>query len=180
MEVPVRSCAHYKYKMQQIKLNVIKRSKMPFSKVLVLWDLKTILNGRQNRSKINWQWKRRDTGICKVARSELWAPRSTRRGFSILSQQPGSLVGNWKRVRAGAKKEGFPLLSPSAYIFASRYSLFFLHQVAWSQARFSCARSATSLSATRCMSHYIRSGPSLLQEVSPFKIGSNLISPPKA
>ena len=27
MEVPVRSCAHYKYKMQQIKLNVIKRSK---------------------------------------------------------------------------------------------------------------------------------------------------------
>ena len=27
MEAPLRSCAHYKYKMQQMKLNVIKRSK---------------------------------------------------------------------------------------------------------------------------------------------------------
>ena len=55
MEAPFHSLAHYKYEKWQRKPTVIKRSKMPFLGVSLLttglWDLKNILNLRQNRSK---------------------------------------------------------------------------------------------------------------------------------
>ena len=55
MEAPFHSLAHYNMRSNKGNPTVIKRSKMPFLGVLllttVLWDLKDILNLRQNRSK---------------------------------------------------------------------------------------------------------------------------------
>ena len=58
MEAPFHSLAHYNMRSDKGNPTVVKRSKMPFLGVLLLttglWDLKDILNLRQNRSKINW------------------------------------------------------------------------------------------------------------------------------
>ena len=55
MEAPFHSLAHYNIRSDKGNPTVIKRSKMPFLGVLLLttglWDLKNILNLRQNRSK---------------------------------------------------------------------------------------------------------------------------------
>ena len=53
--VPFMSALYCKYKEQQRKSTVIKRSKMPFLAVLVsmtgFWDMKDVLNSRKDRSK---------------------------------------------------------------------------------------------------------------------------------
>ena len=99
-------------------------------------------------------------------------------GFSILSLRRLALQWGTEKGR-GRGRKGLPPPQSLGLRFCSPLFAFFPYQVPWSQARFSCARRATSLSATRCMSHCIRSESSLLQEVFPVKIGSNLISPPK-
>ena len=126
---------------------------MPLSRVLVLWDLKNIPNGRRNRSKNKLAVKRRDPSTCKLLAPDYELLGQREWGFRSLACDPAPLWGTEKgrgrvlRKRASSSSvPRLPFLLPVIRLF--------LHQVAWSQARFSCARRANYPSATRCMSHY--------------------------
>ena len=85
---------------------------MPLSRVLVLWDLKNIPNGRQNRSKNKLAVKRRDPSTCKLLAPDYELLGQREWGFRSLACDPAPLWGTEKGRGIVLRKRASPSSVP--------------------------------------------------------------------